>query len=893
MEPRHRSREPGPHLTSLPAQSAVRPPSTSAFRLAPVAAAALAFSSGIVFTSFGWRPPWLLLAALFTCAAATIVFLMRRPAIAYTLSLVAIAILGGFVLLASESLPPGDSSLANLANGSEITLTGHVVRDGVWRESPFGGREQSLDFEIELVERGDSPQTLTGAARLNIFSPHKSYRPPESDEADSTTADETPATPLYLYGQRLRLIGKLRRPSNYGNPGAFDYRGYLRDQGITATGSAHAETVELLPGTGGSAYGRLRSRIRRSVIAHIHRTWPAQQAALMDAMLIGERAFITRDIRDAFQRSGTYHILVVSGMNVGILAFIVFFVLQRIRMGAGIATVLTLLLSFGYAYLADLGAPIVRSVLMLAVYLIARLFYRDRAPLNAVGLAALAILVADPHSLFDPSFQLTFLSVFAIAGIGVPLMQRTSEPYRRALRMFDLVAYDLAHTPRITQFRLDLRLVASRLARFLGARLANFVVLGTCRSALALYELLLISALMQVSLALPMVWYFHRATVTALPANVLVVPLTGVLMPSSVAAVALSYISPWLAKVPAVIAALSLDAITGTVRLFGGIRIADVRVPVPSLLSACLAAAAFFSAVVLARRHRLLSAFGIILLVASAVAVAGFTFAPLRPHALEITAIDIGQGDSFLIITPDNRTILLDSGGHLGNGQSNFDVGEDVVSPYLWQRGISRLDIVAVSHAHSDHMGGMRAIVRNFHPRELWMGKSVSTSELESLRTTARENDCQLIERTAGEAFDFGGAHFDVLAPARDWELKSRVRDDDAMVLRVTYGATSMYLPGDSGKKVEEQLAPHLASVDLLKIAHHGSVTSTTPELLDALHPKFAVISVGAQNSFRHPRPEVLQRLQAAHVATYRTDTLGAVTFSMDGNSIRVVTPLR
>src|SRR4051794_16342638 len=411
-------------------------------------------------------------------------------------------------------------------------------------------------------------------------------------------------------------------------------------------------------------------------------------------MLIRESAFITRDIREAFQRSGPYHILVVSGMNVGILAFIVFFVLQRIRVGAGIATVLTLLLSFGYAYLADLGAPIVRSVLMLAVYLIARLFYRDRAPLNAVGLAALAILAANPHSLFDPSFQLTFLSVFAIAGIGVPLIQRTSEPYRRALRMLDLVAYDLAHGPRVTQFRLDLRLLAGRLARFFGVSLAKFIVVGTRRSAIGLYELLLISALMQVSLALPMVWYFHRATVPPPPPNVLVVPLTGVLIPSSVAAVALSYISPWLAKIPAIIAALSLDAITGTVRLFGSMRIADIRVPVPSIFVASCAAAAFLAAVVLARRHRLIAAASLVALVVSAIALAGFTSARSRPRTLEITAIDVGQGDSLLIITPENRAMLLDSGGHLGNGQSNFDVGEDVVSPYLWQRGISRLDAI-------------------------------------------------------------------------------------------------------------------------------------------------------------------------------------------------------
>jgi competence protein ComEC len=865
-------------------QSAATIDSGSAFRLAPLMAAALAFSAGILFARFISHPFWIWIAAALLIATGAALLARSQPRIAYCATLVCLAIVGSFTSTAREAATHPDLSLQRFANGSEVVITARVVRDGYWRDSPYGGRDQSVDLEVNALTTADGvPHKIAGGLRLSVFARH----PRAADYDDSGDGiEEAPLFPTFLYGQQLRLTAKLHTPLNYGNPGAFDYRGYLLSDGIVAVGSARAESIEVVPGFAGSRSEQLRWRVRRSVIAHIHRTWPAEKAALMDAMLIGERAFVSRDLRDAFQRSGTYHILVVSGMNIGILAFVIFWLLRRFRMGAALATAATVLLSCGYAYLTDAGAPIVRSVLMLAIYLVTQLLYRDRAPLNAVGLAALAILVIDPRALLEPSFQLTFISVAAIAGIGVPLIERTSQPYTRALRMLDVIDYDRSFPPKVAQFRLDLRFISGRLRGVLGTRFARTLVSGICSIVLAAYELLLISALMQVSLALPMAWYFHRATSMALPANILVVPLTGLLMPSAVGAVALSYLGQAPARIPALIAGLSLDGITGTVRLFGTMRVADLRIPMPTMTVAVIAALAFAAALLLSRRHRFLLLFGISALAISAFLVAAWHPAPgRRPGALEITAIDVGQGDSLLIVTPEGKFILLDSGGHLGNATSNFDVGEDVVSPYLWQRGIRHLDAVAISHAHSDHMGGMQAVVRNFQPSELWMGKSAETSDLKALRDTASAYGTTQILRAAGNSFDFGGAD--------DWELKPRVRDDDAMILRISYGQNSVLLPGDASRKIEQQLASRYGHIDLLKVPHHGSQTSTSPELLDAIQPEFAVISVGARNTFRHPRPEVLARLQAAHVATYRTDTLGAVSFFLDGNSIRVERTLR
>src|SRR5439155_12538284 len=184
--------------------------------------------------------------------------------------------------------------------------------------------------------------------------------------------------PRYAYGQRVRLVAKLRPSRNFGNPGAFDYRSYLAGQGIVALGSATAESVEMLPGFVGQRPILWRNQLRRSLLEKIHALWTPHQAALMDAMVIGEDAFIDRDTRTDFQRSGTYHVLVVSGMNLGILAFVIFWLLRKLRVSEVIAGVTTVLLALGYAYLCNWGSPIVRSAFMLTFYLGTRLLYRNR-----------------------------------------------------------------------------------------------------------------------------------------------------------------------------------------------------------------------------------------------------------------------------------------------------------------------------------------------------------------------------------------------------------------------------------------------------------------------------------------------------------------------------------
>jgi competence protein ComEC len=353
-----------------------------------------------------------------------------------------------------------------------------------------------------------------------------------------------------------------------------------------------------------------------------------------------------------------------------------------------------------------------------------------------------------------------------------------------------------------------------------------------------------------------------------------------------VLAVALSYVSLWLAHLPALVASYSLAILTGTIRLIGHFRLADVRVGSIPLVTACLAALSFCIALLLARR-RLLACVGVAGLLTTALWIMLVSPAmQWRPGVLEITAIDVGQGDSLVIVTPEGKTVLLDSGGIGGHSHSDFDVGEEVVSPYLWSRGIRHLDVVAISHPHSDHMGGMRSVIANFRPSEFWYGLDSPSPEFAELAVTAREFGLAFKPRVAGESFDFGGTQIRVLNPQPGTVPGNPAQDDESMVLRIQYRDTAALLVGDSHKRTEELLEKESPRSDLLKIGHHGSTTSSSLEFLQAVAPQFAVVSAGHYNSFHHPRPEVMRRCAGLNIRTYRTDLAGAVTFYLDGTAV-------
>jgi competence protein ComEC len=874
-------------------------------RAAPLFHAAWLFAGGISLAHWVWLPPAWLLSALVLLAGLGVVAAFRAQRVVWLP--LAIVWLGlGAWCAEMEPQPAAEPALAALSDGLLRTVEGTVADAGPLRNlseenlrdsdgssgpaNPQPLPAQRIDLRVSSLEavsdQSDAQVPVAGVVRLTVRWPQSAV----------------PAPARFDCGEKLRTVVRLLPPQSYHDPGVWSRTDFLLDQGITATATVKVERVERLGQDRGAflacrAHGLQHAASSRLLALPLAmRRLPRllrlsnEDADLLSAMIAGDRTYLTHALRAGFERTGSFHMLVVSGFHLAIVAGCVLWAARRLRIPRVPATLLTILLSFAYALFTGFATPVQRSFWMVTVYLLTRLLYRERNPLNTIGISALCLLAISPRSLFDSSLQMTLLAVVSIAGIALPLLRNSLHPYLIAAGDLRFDAADAALPLKAAQFRTLLRVVAAELCALgegrIFERLAWTVFPAVVRSMLRVAELLVVSCVVELAMTLPMALYFHRIAIFALPVNVFILPLLLVLMPAALLTLLALALWPSAAVVPAAFAALVLHLGVGLVHLFSNLALADYRIPAPLLWQSALFCALLAAAVFLApgaRWRRQLA--GVALLAAALVAVAPRS-TQHPPGALLVEAIDVGQGDSLLLITPDGKTLLVDGGGFGGGPRQapqEFDIGEQVVSEALWARGIRRLDAVALTHAHSDHMGGLPAILRNFHPAELWVGSNPRVPVYNALLDEAAGLGVRRRSLHAGDTLRLGAAQIVVLAPIPNYQPGPEPANDDSLVLRLAYGASSVLLEGDAEAPVEAaMLSESGLQSTLLKVGHHGSLTSTRPAFLARVNPQWAVISCGLHNRYGHPRPEVLEELQAARVRTFRTDIQGAVCFQLD-----------
>ncbi len=810
----------------------------------PIIALTLAYCSGLLFGhGFLYFPYSIIILAAIVVLILAVMTWRERVALSRFLLIIIPGIIGMAAYLYSVLWLPANHYVRIVPDDKAIhEMTGTI-------SSPPDRAPDRTAFAMELSDIDGAP--ATGKVRVSVREGLTSIG----------------------YGDIISVSGRMFEPRGFNNPRGFDYAAYLAQSGIyrmvSVKGGKQVRTI----GAGSGIFRTIqdwRERIRQAFLTST--TGPG--SAILQAMVLGEEGGLTDDTRDQFMAAGVTHIISISGSHLGMLA-VLCFGLARVLMRflpertyllltlhadpKKISAVMTLPLVVFYTLLAGGQVATVRSLMMITAALAALLLDRENALMHSLATAALIILLAGPQAFFDISFQLSFISVLSIGYI----VMLWSELGIKALTMVQ--------------------------------KLRNSAAL-----------LVMISFTASLSTGPLVARYFNQVSFAGIISNMVIVPFAGmVVVPLGLFSGVLSLFTHHLPL--AAPNQFIADLFINTVAFFSRLPFAEFHPPSPGILWLLCYGALILGLASLIRSKMLYrfkpleyssraSRASIIVVALAGTLLTAITTQPfLAKRAIEVAFPDVGQGDSALIRLPAGNNILIDGGGTYDD---RFDIGRRVLAPYLWNRGVRRLDLVVLSHPHPDHMNGLTFILQKFDVGEVWThGQDTGLPGYDEFnRVIAGRSISRKFVSADDPPVQLGSAELRVLHPARGFHSHERqayaAENDRSLVVRVAFHDLVLLFTGDIGTGAEKDLIKRGQDLksDLLKVPHHGSKSSSSEAFVSAARPSAAVVTVGRGNRYHHPSDEVISRYASSGTRIYRTDRDGAIVLSADGGVLKAVT---
>ena len=728
-------------------------------------------------------------------------------------------------LLPWLSPDPSPYSIKTKTSGSPVTIEGVIsARPSV---APEGSR---LTVQVERIIRGIQSEPASGSVLLYVGVGDVSL----------------------TRGDRIRFASRVSLPRLLGLPGEFDYSRYLAFQGISATCRVASQNeIVLIRAAAVESLQRSIDVTARQLGDAIRGSIPDEQiSSVLTALLVGDQRRIPRDLADAYTRAGVNHILSISGFHVGIIAafisLLIVWLLTRFEYPAlrwtvrRIAVLVAVPTMVAYLFLTGSAPATARSVIMLTVFALALISERERDSINTLLLAAFFLVVINPPTLFDVSFQLSFISLWGIL-LAVPLVMKCTENAGSGW------------------LRGAIQFAAASVA----------ASCATLLPVLYIFNVASLNGILTNFLIVPLLGYGAvLAGFTTLPLVALFPSAAGLLLWPAAALVTVSNrFIIWCSTLPV----LTFHGVTGWDMLFF------------LLFMTCMT--------FLKSRFLLLTSGVLIPVTACALHLYISNSADGRLH---ITMLSVGQAESMLVRLPDGSTLLVDGGGYLHD--TGHDFGQRVLAPALGALHAGRIDRMIATHDHPDHSGGLPFIIKNFAVGEFWSGTDVSAGIRKELL------NMQLTQRTVavGDVITLPGpVVITVLSPAGP--ARPVAGSDEAnvnersLVFRLSYGTFSMIFCADAGFEAEQRMLAgrHDLKSTVLKVGHHGSRYSTSEEFLERVRPSQALISAGAGNSFGLPSTRTVDLLRSKGIPLYRTDLDGTIELVTDGIGWSVSTPYK
>ena len=677
-----------------------------------------------------------------------------------------------------------------------------------------------VDVEVDTIIVGNIPFKTSGRALLKI--------------RDLNIQLE--------YGDRIQINAKLREPTGERNPGEFDYKKYLAAHRIYSiiNISKKSNLIALNPGQKNSI-GKIFFQIKYRLNNVINQLYFGQQRALMKGLMLGERGEITDEVKESFVKSGVIHALAISGLHVGYIIVIFFAIFGILRIPNRTKIILVILCLFFYNLLIGFKPPIFRASLMATIFLLGGLLQRPVDILNIISAAAFLILIINPMELFQASFQLSFVAILSIVYI-----------YQKLKNIFNNNKY---------------------FKKLCQNKIGEYIV-----------TLFFVSIAAQLGTLPITAFYFNRIPIISMLANLIVIPIVGLVIAYGFTSLMFSFFSIFIAGLFANTNSLCLQALIFLTEKAGSLKFSSYEIGSVGLIFVLLY---YFGLLLLINLHkaRIRKLTVVTILIAANIVIWKSIFQSNK--WMEVIYFDVGQGDAAFVKFPDGKNMLIDAGPNL----VGFDAGLYFLLPYFKRNGINRINTVILSHADNDHIGGMPSIFRHVkvdHLFDTGLYHSSHVCSTYQFLIDSLQMDHQIVNHVS-QLNNYKNYGVYMLHPNMEfWKKYNNDVNNSSVIVKIVYGKRSFLFTGDIEKEAEEILVNYgdLLKADVLKIPHHGSKTSSTLELLKLVKPRHAVISLGKNNKFKFPSPSVIKRLSDLKIAVIRTDINGAVIFRTNGEKL-------